>query len=276
MKYGRFEQQGRIFYGIVEGDQVLELDGSLFTTYISTGKRHALAALKTLIPCDPPNFYCAGANYRAHIEWYNQRAGTHIPLPQKADIGYRSQNALSPTGAPIVIPLDAPGPVQYEGELVAIIGKPAKYLSEANALSCVLGYTLGNDVSDRGWQASDRTLWRAKNCDTWKPMGPFIETSIDPMNVEIITRIDGKEVSRYSTHKMIFSLQHYIARITQYTTLLPGDVIWTGVDNATVPDLEEGMVCDIVQEKIGVLSNPVVRAKAVTTRLLTRDFYVPR
>lgn len=276
MKYGRFEQQGRIFYGIVEADQVIELDGSPFATYFSTGRTHALTAVKTLIPCEPPNFYCAGINYLAHIEWSNQRKGTHTRPPQQADIGYRAQSALSPTGAPIVIPLDAPGPVQYEGELVAVIGKRAKFLSEGNALSCVLGYTLGNDVSDRTWQASDRTLWRAKNCDTWKPMGPFIETSLDPMNVEIITRLDGREVSRYSTGKMIFSLQHFIARITQYITLLPGDVIWTGVDNATVPDLEEGMVCEIAQEKIGVLSNPVVRAKAVTTRLVTTDIYMPR
>lgn len=276
MRYGRFELGGRTFYGIVEGDQVVELDGSPFESYMTTSNKHALSKLKTLVPCEPRNFYCAGINYLAHIEWGNKRKGTNIKPPEKADIGYRSPNALSPTGAPIVIPLDSPGPVQYEGELVAVIGKRAKYLSEASALSCVLGYTLGNDVSDRGWQASDRTLWRAKNCDTWKPMGPFIETSIDPMNVEIITRLNGKEVSRYSTSKMIFSLQHYIARITQYSTLLPGDVIWTGVDNATIPDLEDGTLCEIEQKDIGVLSNPVVRAKAMTTRLFTKDLYIQK
>ena len=125
----------------------------------------------------------------------------------------------------------------------------------------MLGYTLGNDVSDRGWQASDRTLWRAKNCDGWKPMGPFITTGLDPMNLDIETYLDGKMVNSYSTSNMIFSLQHYIEKISKYITLLPGDVIWTGVDNATIPDLEDGMVCDIVQKDIGVLRNPVVRAK---------------
>lgn len=262
MKYGRFEERGRIFFGIVEGDEVVELEGSIFDSHKTTSNKHALSALKTLVPCEPPNFYCAGINYLAHIEWGNKRKGTNTKPPEKADIGYRSQNALSPTGAPIVVPPDSPGPIQYEGELVAVIGKRAKHLSEANALSCVLGYTLGNDVSDRGWQKSDRTLWRAKNCDSWKPMGPFIVTDLDPMNLTIITNLDGKEVSRYSTSKMIFSLQHYIAKITQYITLLPGDVIWTGVDNATIPDLEDGMVCDIIQEDIGMLRNPVVRAKA--------------
>ena len=172
MKYGRFEQNGRVFYGIVEGDQAVELNGSPFTSHNTTSSRHALSALKTLVPCEPPNFYCAGINYQAHIDWGNKRKGTNTQPPKKADIGYRSQNALSPTGAAIEVPADSPGPVQYEGELVAVIGKRAKHLSEADALSCVLGYTLGNDVSDRGWQASDRTLWRAKNCDTWKPMGP--------------------------------------------------------------------------------------------------------
>lgn len=262
MKYGRFEQNGRVFYGIVEGDQAVELNGSPFTSYTTTGTRHALSALKTLVPCEPPNFYCAGINYQAHIDWGNKRKGTNTQPPKKADIGYRSQNALSPTGAAIEVPSDSPGPVQYEGELVAVIGKRAKHLTEADALSCVLGYTLGNDVSDRGWQASDRTLWRAKNCDTWKPMGPYIVTGLDPMNLDIETYLDGKLVSSYNTSKMIFSLQHYIKEITKYITLLPGDVIWTGVDNATIPDLQDGMVCDIVQKDIGTLRNPVVRLKS--------------
>jgi len=261
MKYGRFEQQGRVFFGIVEGDQVVELDGSIFDSYKTTSKKHALAALKTMTPCTPANFYCAGINYLAHIEWGNKRKGTNTKPPEKADIGYRSPSALVATGEAIVIPPDSPGPMQYEGELVAVIGKKAKNLTEANALSCVLGYTLGNDVSDRGWQKSDRTLWRAKNCDTWKPMGPFIATGLDPLALTIKTHLDGKEVSNYTTDKMIFSAQHYIAKITQYTTLWPGDVLWLGVDNATIPDLEHGMVCDIIQDDIGVLRSPVVRAK---------------
>jgi 2-keto-4-pentenoate hydratase/2-oxohepta-3-ene-1,7-dioic acid hydratase in catechol pathway len=71
-----------------------------------------------------------------------------------------------------VIPVDSPGPVEYEGEIVAVVGKKAKHLSERDALGCIAGYTLGNDVSERAWQQSDRTLWRAKSIDTFKPMGP--------------------------------------------------------------------------------------------------------
>ena len=122
MKFGNFELQGRTFYGIVEGDQVVELDGSIFDSYKTTSKKHELSSLKTLLPCRPANFYCAGINYVAHIEWGNKRKGTNTKPPTKADIGYRSPSALCATGETIVIPADAPGPIQYEGELVAVVG----------------------------------------------------------------------------------------------------------------------------------------------------------
>ncbi len=260
MKYGRFEANGRVFFGAVEGDMVQELKGSLFETTQHSGKRHTLAELTILPPCMPYNFYCAGLNYQAHLDWANARKGTHAKPPAKADVGYRSPNAIVGTGEAIVIPADSEGPVQYEGELVAVVGKTAKNLSEDNALSCILGYTLGNDVSERGWQGTDRTLWRAKNADTWKPMGPFIVPDLDPMNLTISVKVNGEQVSEYSTSRMLFSAQHYIAQITKYMTLHPGDVIWLGTDNATTPDLKHGDVVEIVQKDIGVLRNPVVRA----------------
>jgi 2-keto-4-pentenoate hydratase/2-oxohepta-3-ene-1,7-dioic acid hydratase in catechol pathway len=262
MKYGRFESEGRVFYGAVEGDTVSELEGSIFDNAKPGAKRHALSKLKTLIPCTPQNFYCAGLNYQAHIDWANARKGGNMKPPAKADIGYRSPNALIADGEPIVIPPDSQGPVQYEGELVAIVGRKAKNLSEADALSCILGYTLGNDVSERGWQAQDRTLWRAKNADSFKPMGPYIVSGLDPMNLTVSIKVNGEPASEYSTSKMLFSAQHYIAQITKYMTLWPGDVLWLGTDNATIPDLKHGDVVEIIQKDIGVLRNPVVRAGA--------------
>lgn len=262
MKFGRFQQQDRVFYGLVEGEQVIELDGSPFTSYKPTSNAYLLSSLKILTPCEPRNFYCAGLNYAAHIEWAAKRKGLAVKLPEKADVGYRSPNALCATDEAIVIPADATEMVQFEGELVAVVGKTAKHLTEDNALSCILGYTLGNDVSERSWQKADRTLWRAKNCDTWKPMGPFIVTGLDPMNLDIEIRIDGQRVAGYNTSKMLFSAQRYIAEITKYMTLHPGDVIWLGTDDATEPNLADGQVCEIVQQDIGVLRNPVVREKA--------------
>jgi len=259
MKFGRFQLQSRVFFGLVEGDQVAELDGSPFDSYKSNGKRHALSALKTLIPCEPRNFYCAGLNYAAHIEWGAKRKGIPPKYPEKADVGYRSFNALCATDETLVIPADASDMVQFEGELVAVVGRTAKNLTAANALSCILGYTLGNDVSERNWQKSDRTLWRAKNCDTWKPMGPFIATGLDPMNLDIEIHMNGQRVAGYNTSKMLFSAQQYIVEISKYMTLHPGDVIWLGTDDATEPNLTHGDVCEIVQKDIGILRSPVRR-----------------
>ena len=183
-------------------------------------------------------------------------------MPAQADIGYRSNNALVGSGGEIVIPADSTGPVHYEGELVAVIGKRARNLAEKDALGCVAGYTLGNDVSERSWQRSDRTLWRAKNSDTFKPMGPFIVDGLDPMDQTIEVRINGRTVSSYHTGGMIFGVAAYLSRMSRYVTLYPGDVVWMGCDGPTVPPLQPGDLVEVENKAIGVLSNRVVRAKA--------------
>jgi 2-keto-4-pentenoate hydratase/2-oxohepta-3-ene-1,7-dioic acid hydratase in catechol pathway len=207
----------------------------------------------------PAIFYAVGLNYRAHIEWAASRHGIPAKIPTQADVGYRSVNALIPHVEAIVIPKDSPGPVEYEGELVAVIGRRARDLSEAEALGCVLGYTLGNDVSERAWQTTDRTLWRAKNSDTFKPMGPVIVTDLDPRRQRIAVRVNGRVVSEYDTAAMIFDAAHYIARMSRYVTLHAGDVIWLGCDGPTEPPLKAGDTVEVVNEAIGVLGNPVVR-----------------
>jgi 2-keto-4-pentenoate hydratase/2-oxohepta-3-ene-1,7-dioic acid hydratase in catechol pathway len=96
-------------------------------------------------------------------------------------------------------------------------------------MSCVFGYTIGNDVSERTWQKADRGLWRAKNTDTFKPMGPWIETSVDLDKMETIVRVNGKESNRFRTNDMIFGIEAFIVEMTRYFTLWPGDVIWMGI-----------------------------------------------
>ncbi len=207
------------------------------------------------------NFYAAGLNYRAHIEWANSRGASH-KVPAQPDIGYRAASALILDGEEIVIPADSPGPVEYEGELVAVIGTRARNLSEASALECVLGYTLGNDVSERGWQRSDRTLWRAKSADTFKPMGPFIVPGLDPMSQTIDVRVNGETVSSYRTGNMLFSVAQYLSRMSRYCTLQPGDLVWFGCDGPTLPALEDGDLVEVANDAIGVLANRVRRASA--------------
>ena len=259
MKWCRFELDARPAYGLVEGAEVAVLSRAPFEGIERTGASYPLANIKLLPPVMPSNFYAAGLNYAAHIEWANRHHGMSLKPPPQADIGYRSPNALIGSGSDIVIPKGSSGPVEFEGEIVAVVGKKAKHLSEDNALDCIAGYTLGNDLSERAFQRSDRTLWRAKNIDTFKPMGPFVVTGIDPMAQTIAVRVNGKTVSEYSTSGMLFSIAHYIARMTQFVTLHPGDVIWMGCDGSTVPQLQPGDVVEVVNDAIGVLSNRVVR-----------------
>ena len=259
MKWCRVEVAGRAVHAVLEDSWLVELDGAPFAGGVRTAQRHRVEDVLFLPPVLPANFYAAGANYRMHVEWAKQYHGmSALKIPERADVGYRSASALVGSGADIIIPADSPGPVEYEGELVAVIGKVAKRLSQDEALLCVAGYTLGNDLSERSWQLSDRTLWRAKNSDTFKPMGPFVADGIDPMRQSVAVRINGRTVSEYETAAMLFSVAHWISAISRYVTLHPGDVLWLGCDGTTIPALKPGDLVEVCNEAIGVLVNRVV------------------
>jgi len=259
MKWCRIEVDGKPAFGLIEGDDIAIVDAPPYEPHSRTGQKLKMGKAKLLPPVMPYNFYAAGINFRPHIEWANQYLGMSLKPPTQADIGYRSPNALVGHGADIVVPKDSKGPIHFEGELVAVVGVKTKTISENRALDCIAGYTLGNDMSERTFQKSDRTLWRAKNIDTFKPMGPVVVSGIDPMAQTITVRVNGKEASAYSTSGAIFSLQHYIARMSAYVTLWPGDVIWLGCDGPTLPDLHEGDLVEVVNDAIGVLANRVTR-----------------
>jgi 2-keto-4-pentenoate hydratase/2-oxohepta-3-ene-1,7-dioic acid hydratase in catechol pathway len=258
MRWIRYTAAGRTAYGILEGDQIAEVAGDPFSGHERTARRHALAAVKIEVPVIPRTFYCAGLNYGAHVLEQAQKRGVAPDFPKQPDIGYRANNALIAHGETVVIPRDASEKVQYEAELVVVIGKKAKHLSEADALSCVLGYTIGNDVSERTWQRSDRTLWRAKNSDTFKPMGPWIETEVDLDALETAVRVNGRETIRFPTNHMLFGVATYLSAMSRYLTLYPGDVVWMGTDGAA-PDLKSGDVVEIDIAGIGTLRNPFRR-----------------
>ena len=259
MRWIRYEREGATSFGIVEGSEALEVSGTPFGEHSRTGARFPLDAVRLLPPVIPPTFYAAGLNYAEHAKKYAASDGGGPKLPEKPDVGYRAVNALIGHGEPVIIPADAGERVHYEGELVVVIGARAKNLSRQDALSCVLGYTIGNDVSERDWQKVDRTLWRAKNTDTWKPMGPWIETDIrteadlDAMRTTV--RVNGETTIEFPTNSMIFGVAEYIAAITRYVTLHPGDVIWMGTEGAS-PNLKAGDVCEVEISGIGVLRNP--------------------
>ena len=259
MRWARYETDDGVSYGIVsdDGSAIEEVEGSPFGEYAKTGARRSLDDVRLLIPFEPKTFYAAGVNYEEHVREAAALLGREPDIPQKPDIGYRANNALIAHGEPIVKPADSTERFQYEGELVVVIGRQAKHLSEEEALSCVLGYTIGNDVSERTWQAGDRTLWRAKNSDTFKPMGPWIETEVDLDALRTIVRLNGAVVSEFATNNMVFGVATYISAMTRYLTLQPGDMIWMGTDGAT-QDMKPGDVCDVEISGIGVLTNPIV------------------
>ncbi|HEV8142997.1 MAG TPA: fumarylacetoacetate hydrolase family protein [Methylomirabilota bacterium] len=251
MKWCRFQSGADVAYGVIEGDTVTAVTGSPFESHTRTANTVPLSRVKLLVPVIPPTFYAAGVNYREHVTEMAQRHGVKPEFPPQADVGYRANNALIATEEPIVIPKDATDQVQYEGELVVVIGKRCKRVSEAEALDCVFGYTIGNDVSERTWQRGDRTFWRGKNTDTFKPMGPLIVTGLDPDALRVTIRLNGKEMFTYAV---------FISRMSQYLTLHPGDVLWMGTDGAT-ENMKDGDVVEVEIPGIGVLRNPVVRER---------------
>lgn len=260
MKWCKFQTGETISYGIIEDKTVIEVSGSPFETYTKTATTYPLSEVKLCVPVIPPTFYAAGINYREHVIEMAHKRGVEPQFPPNADVGYRANNALIATEEPIIVPKDATELVQYEGELVVVIGKQCKRVSEADALDCVFGYTIGNDVSERTWQRGDRTLWRGKNTDTFKPMGPWIVTGLEPDDLNVTIRLNGKEMFTYCVGDAIFSVRQFISRMSQYLTLYPGDVLWMGTDGAP-ENMKDGDVVEVEIPGIGVLRNPVVWEK---------------
>ena len=260
MKWCRFDAGNGPAYGIIEGNTVVQIEGTPFGDYSKTEKTQPLSSVKLLVPVIPPTFYAAGINYPEHVTWAANMRGEEPNLPTKADVGYRAINALIAQDEPIVVPKDATEQVQYEGELVVVIGKECKNVTQDDALDYVLGYTIGNDVSERTWQRGDRTLWRAKNTDTFKPMGPWVVTGLDPDDLHVRIILSGRVVGEYDVKSAIFGVREYISEMSRYMTLVPGDVLWMGTDGAT-ENMKDGDVVEVEISDIGTLRNPVAWEK---------------
>ena len=222
MKWCRFQAGDKAAYGIIEGDIVVEVAGSPFDDYTRTSSTHPLDSVRLLVPVIPPTFYAAGINYPERVTWAAQMRGQELNLPKKADVGYRAVNALIAHDEPIMVPKDATEEVQYEGELVAVIGKMCHGVSEAESLDYVLGYTIGNDVSERTWQREDRTMWRAKNTDTFKPMGPWIVTGLEPDDLHVKITLSGRVVGEYDVRTATLQPPHLYKRHEPLPDTLPG------------------------------------------------------
>lgn len=258
MIWCRFEDRNQIRYGIVEDDHVTVVDGTPFGEHASTGRRRSLPTLKLLPPTIPSTFFCVGLNYRKHIEHARARGNTAIAMPERPEVGYRANNALIGHGQPIIVPADLRDGLEAEPEVAAVIGRTVRHATRKEAKAAIMGWTIGNDVSARTWQREDCTFWRAKNCDTFKPMGPWINTDADPEQATTTMRVNGESVVSFVTGDMIFDAIDFIVAITRYITMTPGDVLWMGADG-TAP-IAPGDTVEINVSNIGTLRNSVVRA----------------
>lgn len=256
MRLCRFSGASGPATGRLVDEVVIPVAGGPFGDLREIGPATPLDQVRLLPPTIPSTFFCAGLNYRKHVEEARRKGNTNVKLPDRPDVGYRANNALIGHDAEIIKPRDYQGPFEYEGELVAVIGRHLRRASRDEAADGIFGWTIGNDVSARAWQRSDRTLWRAKNSDTFKPMGPWIDTAAKPMTSETSVLINGELSSSYRTGDMIFDAIDFITEITRYVTMTPGDVLWLGTDG--IGAMTAGDVVEVTITGLGTLRNRVV------------------
>ena len=253
-RIARFEHQGAEGYGVLAGDGMLDLlEGPGYDGLVRTGGLAALADVRLLAPVANPRLIGVGLNYAAHAA-----ESGHDP-PDQPILFQLPATAVCNPGDGIVYPGQGEV-VHYEGELAAVIGTAARRVSADRALEHVFGYTIGNDVSERVIQKAEMDngcLLIGKGFDTFKPLGPWIATGLDPSDLQLTTRLNGRVVQSTSTADLIFSVAELIEYLSAAVTLLPGDVIMTGTPSG-VGELQPGDAVEIEIEGIGVLRNPVV------------------
>lgn len=213
-----------------------------------------------LAPVQPPNVIAIGLNYRQHAE------ETGAAIPERPVVFLKATTAVTGPDSPIQLPAMAPSKVDLEAELAIVIGKTARCVHPDDALQYVLGYTCGNDVSARDCQRELDVQWaRGKSFDTFCPLGPWIETELNPDDLLIKSTINGTTLQESRTSDMIFSCRELVSYLSQCMTLLPGTVILSGtppgVGMARTPEiyLRDGDDVAITVEGIGTLQNPVRR-----------------
>src|SRR5262245_38283838 len=258
MLWCRFEKDGRASYGVVKDQTVIAVDGDPFAEHRRTDRKFPLASIKLLVPVIPPTFYAIGSNYRNHVIERSKVKGFKEPkFYDRPRVGYRANSALIASGEDIIKPRDSGPRFEYEGELVAVIGRRCRNVSPEGASNCIFGWTIGNDITERDWQKNDPTNLRGKNADTFKPMGPYIATGIEPRDMITTVRLNGETVHRFPTGNMLFSAGEVISDISKTNTLSPGDVVWLGTDELPKA-IKAGDTIEVEISGIGVLCNSVV------------------
>ncbi|WP_290051782.1 fumarylacetoacetate hydrolase family protein [Amycolatopsis solani] len=253
MRLARIAHPGGVAFASVEGDgddaQVLEIAEHPFGNPNFTGKRWPLADVRLLAPILPSKVIAVGRNYAKHAAEFGNEVPSAPMLFLKPSTTVVGPNAAirRPSGI---------GRVDFEGELAIVIGQPVKNVPAARAASAILGYTVANDVSARDLQKADGQWGRAKGFDTFCPLGPWIETSLDASDLSLKSEVDGELKQDGRTSDLVHKIPELVEFVSGVMTLLPGDVILTGTPEGVGP-IEGGQSVSITIEGIGTLTNPV-------------------
>ena len=250
MRTCRFRRGGRELYGVVDGLRVRALSAAPWAGGLPEGPTFNLSEVKLLAPAAPSKVVCVGRNYRAHA----QELGNEVP--REPLIFIKPSTAVIGPGDAIRLP-EASKEVHHEAELAVVMGRALTgATTAAEAREAVFGFTCLNDVSARDIQREEKHFTRAKGYDTFCPLGPVVETELDPADQTVTCRVNGEQRQRGFTRDMVFDPFVLLAFISQVMTLLPGDVVATGTPEG-VGAIRRGDSVEVEVSGIGVLRNPV-------------------
>ena len=249
MKIIRFEKEGKVCFGELQGDTVLVKKGTLETGLVDTEEKLEVSQVKLLAPCTPSKAVCVGLNYMDHIQETNSK------IPESPVIFIKPSTSVAGPEDEILYP-SLSKRVDYEGELAIVIGKKATDVPQEEAKDYILGYTCANDVTARDLQPSDGQWSIAKGFDTFLPLGPWICTDVSSEHLSIRTELNGKTVQDSNTKYLLFKPEMLVSYLSSIMTLLPGDVILTGTSSGIGP-MEVGDRVTVCIEGIGSLTNTV-------------------
>ncbi len=249
MKYVRFEYNGICQYGILKNDTIQFLNTSPFADGIPINTKVSLSEVRLLPPCQPSKIVAVGLNYADHAQEMN------LTLPEFPALFFKPPTAVIGPEDTILYPPSSKQ-VDYEGELAIVIGKTASSVSEEQAMDYIFGYTCLNDVTARDLQNRDVQWTRAKGFNTFAPIGPVIETELNPDHLAITTRLNGTIKQQSNTKHFIFKTAFLISTISEIMTLYPGDIITTGTPSG-IGSMQPGDVVEVEIEGIGILKNTI-------------------
>jgi 2-keto-4-pentenoate hydratase/2-oxohepta-3-ene-1,7-dioic acid hydratase in catechol pathway len=249
MRLVRFLVQGKPSYGILNNDEVAEIDGDFFSAFKTLKGRHSASGVKLLAPCAPSKIIAVGLNYTDHAKELG------LPVPDEPVIFLKPPTTVIGPGEAIFHPPMSTR-VDYEAELGVVIRDRTSRVVPDEARDHILGYTCANDVTARDIQKKDGQWTRAKSFDTFCPVGPWIETDLDADDLLVESYLNGRRKQSSRTSQFIFNVNHLVSFISHVMTLEPGDLIITGTP-AGIGPMQPGDEIEVRIEGIGSLKNTV-------------------